>query len=106
MRKMSDQDRLWYERSPEKQPIAPYVYPTDGYEYVLLRRQDDAALYQINDYRSRRKLYIVLDGANIATATMDRSLADMRYTVAASFRTEEGEYADSGRVFGGIQEAI
>lgn len=101
MPKLSDQDRLWYERSPEKQPAAPYEYPTDGYEIVELRRGMSATLYQINDYRSRRKLYLVVSDVEIITTTLSRSAADTSFSYA-----EECANAGYREIYSGVQTAV
>ncbi len=58
---ISDQERLWRERSIEKQPVY-YDYPKEGFDGVILYEEDGVTLIQINEYAAKRKKYYVSGG--------------------------------------------
>ncbi len=78
---ISDQERLWRERSIEKQPVY-YDYPKEGFDGVILYEEGGVTLIQINEYAAKRKKYYVSGESGLIIATYVRADADAEYQKA------------------------
>jgi len=78
---ISDQERLWRERSREEQPVY-YEYPMRGYEVITLRTDGEVELFQVNDYANKCKIYCVLLSGEAQVSTHYRKEADNSFEEA------------------------
>lgn len=79
--RISDQERLWRERSKEREPVF-YEYPKTGHQGVVLYKEGSICLVQLNDYEKRIKTYLVLEEDSILIETKVRHEADTVYNQA------------------------
>ncbi|MMZ45489.1 hypothetical protein D1872_70870 [compost metagenome] len=82
---ISNQERLWRERSIEKQPVY-YDYPKEGFDCVVLCEKGEVTLVQINEYAVKKKKYYVSGKSGLIIATYDRSEADAEYQKAIQLK--------------------